>query len=222
VGLDWKSLPNGTKKRHAYYASREWALKRNAVRTRANGKCERCGSDESCQVHHLSYQHLYNEPLEELQLVCENCHQFESGKSDVDPAAAIDYELRHFFILETNPLVESVKKLLKDESDQSVFGLGVYFSELLEIVYPNSMQNGNWYSTVMPQHQCKPEDDDPCLIHPVEVGIWQFNDGPAVFICDSPIRGFDSIKARVYFKNDVLVVKDWERNGELVVTRRMS
>lgn len=68
-----------------YLASREWALKREAVRKRSGNKCERCGLNPQEAVHHLTYTNVGNEPLEDLQAVCNPCHEFLSGKSDIDP-----------------------------------------------------------------------------------------------------------------------------------------
>ena len=68
-----------------YLASREWALKREAIRQRANNHCERCKYGPFDQVHHLTYEHKGDEPLEDLQGLCEPCHLFLSAKSDKDP-----------------------------------------------------------------------------------------------------------------------------------------
>ena len=70
----------------AYLASREWALKREAVRKRSGNKCERCKTGPQDAVHHLTYEHVGNEPLEDLQAICDPCHEFLSGTSRFDPA----------------------------------------------------------------------------------------------------------------------------------------
>jgi hypothetical protein len=70
---------------HRYLNSRRWLKKRDAIRLRAEGICERCYEREGTAVHHLTYQNLFNEPLEDLQLICDGCHQYESAKSDIDP-----------------------------------------------------------------------------------------------------------------------------------------
>ena len=41
---------------------------------RSNGICERCNSQDADHVHHLTYARKYNEALEDLQAVCERCH----------------------------------------------------------------------------------------------------------------------------------------------------
>ncbi len=72
---------------HKYLASREWALKKEAVRKRSGGICERCHYGKYQQTHHLTYEHIGDEPLSELLGVCSDCHKFISGKTDLDPAS---------------------------------------------------------------------------------------------------------------------------------------
>jgi hypothetical protein len=70
-----------------YLASREWAVLREKVRERSNNKCERCREAPQEAVHHLTYERIGHELLEDLQAVCNSCHEFVSGKRDTDPAA---------------------------------------------------------------------------------------------------------------------------------------
>jgi hypothetical protein len=70
---------------HKYLASREWGLKKRAIKERSGGICERCHNAPMENVHHLTYKRLYNEPLEDLQGLCRACHVFESGVTDSDP-----------------------------------------------------------------------------------------------------------------------------------------
>lgn len=84
---------------HRYMASREWALKKRAVRERAYGDCERCHRPMK-QVHHLSYEHLGDEPLEDLLGVCRECHEFLSGLIDWDPAEVMSEDFAAQFTIE--------------------------------------------------------------------------------------------------------------------------
>lgn len=59
----------------AYLQTTAWRLKRQAVLTRANNWCEGCGKHQATQVHHLTYEHVFNEFLFELVAVCESCHR---------------------------------------------------------------------------------------------------------------------------------------------------
>lgn len=74
----------------AYLASREWALKREAVRKRSGNRCERVIDGRRCpksqqSVHHLTYARIGHELLEDLLAVCNDCHKWLSGKSNFDP-----------------------------------------------------------------------------------------------------------------------------------------
>lgn len=55
--------------------SEKWARTRRLVLLRANHRCEKCGEATARQVHHLTYEHLGDEPLEDLVAVCIPCHQ---------------------------------------------------------------------------------------------------------------------------------------------------
>lgn len=68
-----------------YLASREWAVLKAQVRRRSGGNCERCRLSPAKETHHLTYERLGRERLEDLQDVCRGCHAFVSGKTDFDP-----------------------------------------------------------------------------------------------------------------------------------------
>lgn len=94
---------NGTEYQ-TYLASREWALKREAVRERSYGVCERCHFRKMDAVHHLTYARVGKEDLTDLLAICEPCHEFISGKTDVDPKRVLK---------ETRPLVILVGQWLE-------------------------------------------------------------------------------------------------------------
>jgi hypothetical protein len=68
-----------------YLASREWALKKRDLRERSNAMCERCGRGPYQETHHLTYERIGHERLEDLQALCRRCHQFLSAVTDIDP-----------------------------------------------------------------------------------------------------------------------------------------
>ncbi len=70
---------------YTYLASREWALKKEAIRERSRGICERCHQAKHEQTHHLTYERLGNERLEDLLGLCKGCHEYLSAKSANDP-----------------------------------------------------------------------------------------------------------------------------------------
>ena len=65
-----------------YIRSDEWKTKRQAKLDACNAKCECEGGciREATQVHHLHYETLGNESLEDLQALCPKCHMAKSNK----------------------------------------------------------------------------------------------------------------------------------------------
>lgn len=59
----------------AYLASDEWARKRERVLARDSGLCQACRKRPATQVHHLTYDHVFSEPLFDLTSVCGICHE---------------------------------------------------------------------------------------------------------------------------------------------------
>lgn len=71
-------LTNGSQSKDfytQYINSRTWHLKRREVLKRDNKQCQTCLSGEDLEVHHKSYEHLGNEPLEDLITLCKHCHE---------------------------------------------------------------------------------------------------------------------------------------------------
>ena len=68
-----------------YLASREWAVLREKVRERSGNRCEHCFNASQQAVHHLTYERLNHEDLADLLAVCNECHEFLSGKSNINP-----------------------------------------------------------------------------------------------------------------------------------------
>lgn len=57
-----------------YLESDKWKGKREKVLERDGRQCQACLDNPANEVHHLTYKHLYNEPLFELVSVCKLCH----------------------------------------------------------------------------------------------------------------------------------------------------
>jgi hypothetical protein len=59
-----------------YYLSSSWGRIRRQKLKEENNTCEICGSQEHLQVHHKTYLRFGgNEKMEDLQVLCEDCHQ---------------------------------------------------------------------------------------------------------------------------------------------------
>ena len=69
-----------------YLKSDEWYRKREEKARKMNYTCESCGKIvvKGYHIHHKTYKHLYNEPLSDLQFLCEECHKkFHEEKTPV-------------------------------------------------------------------------------------------------------------------------------------------
>lgn len=69
----------------AYLRSKEWKARCAAVRERCGNICERCGKFKVDEVHHTTYERVYNELLDDLKGLCEACHRLIHEKTAIDP-----------------------------------------------------------------------------------------------------------------------------------------
>jgi len=58
-----------------YLTSSEWRNKRELAFQRDNNICQDCKVKPSEEVHHLTYNNLFHEPLEDLKSLCKPCHK---------------------------------------------------------------------------------------------------------------------------------------------------
>jgi hypothetical protein len=58
-----------------YLRSPEWDGRRRKALYRAGYRCEKCGKAKPLQVHHLTYERIFNERPGDLQAVCDRCHR---------------------------------------------------------------------------------------------------------------------------------------------------
>lgn len=52
-----------------------WAAKKRQFKSQRELLCECCKDDRKLDVHHLTYERLYNERLSDLMLLCRRCHE---------------------------------------------------------------------------------------------------------------------------------------------------
>lgn len=73
-------VTNHKKKYLDYIKSEEWLnLKLDIIQLRGC-RCEKCGKPKEpnkLQLHHITYERLFNERAEDLKLLCPRCHQKE-------------------------------------------------------------------------------------------------------------------------------------------------
>lgn len=58
----------------AYLSTDAWRMIRAKVLKRDNNLCQGCLENPATQVHHLTYEHVFNEFMHELISVCKSCH----------------------------------------------------------------------------------------------------------------------------------------------------
>lgn len=57
-----------------YLASDEWKQRRKQRILESDGKCEACGTTLDLQVHHLTYDRIFHEPMRDLMALCNYHH----------------------------------------------------------------------------------------------------------------------------------------------------
>lgn len=66
-----------------YLKSKKWAEKKFELFSLRGEKCERCQSEIDLQVHHKNYRTIFNEDLEDLEILCSKCHKAEHDARDL-------------------------------------------------------------------------------------------------------------------------------------------
>ena len=59
-----------------YLLSPHWKSIRKVALRSAGYRCKICGSAKNLQVHHITYEHLWQETDDDLLVVCKHCHEF--------------------------------------------------------------------------------------------------------------------------------------------------
>ncbi len=62
------------KHKYEYLKSDQWQHLRKVVLDRNNHKCMLCPNTTKLNVHHITYQNLFNEKLYQLKTLCSDCH----------------------------------------------------------------------------------------------------------------------------------------------------
>ena len=60
-----------------YLNSSTWRAKREEMLEIAGDQCEECGAGGQLHVHHLTYARLGHEELDDLAVLCPQCHEAE-------------------------------------------------------------------------------------------------------------------------------------------------
>lgn len=65
---------------HKYLKSKQWREKKEVLFKVRGRKCERYKKgkcSKKIEVHHKTYENIFNEKLEDLEVLCSNCHKKE-------------------------------------------------------------------------------------------------------------------------------------------------
>lgn len=65
----------------AYLSSSHWARKRRQAFSFHGSVCNRCSSTAHLVVHHKSYKNLGAELMEDLEILCNTCHDKHHGRT---------------------------------------------------------------------------------------------------------------------------------------------
>jgi len=57
-----------------YIKSKDWANKSRFAKYKRDYKCQQCGRKGLLHTHHLNYDSLYHERLDDVKVLCEKCH----------------------------------------------------------------------------------------------------------------------------------------------------
>jgi len=86
-------------KYEGYLRSPTWQKKRRLKLLEKDFRCEKCHRrsydmpiDLVLDVHHKTYQNLFNEPPEDLQVLCRECHAKTHGRTFGDVQTVADKE----------------------------------------------------------------------------------------------------------------------------------
>lgn len=61
----------------------QWRAKRMQVFALYGRKCRKCGSTKKLEVNHKHYHNIFNERLEDLEVLCRSCHEEYHGIAPV-------------------------------------------------------------------------------------------------------------------------------------------
>jgi len=68
----------------AYLNTPEWKERREEFLEEANHECEECGSSKNLQVHHLTYDNLGHEEFDDVEVLCDVCHEDKELEKGTD------------------------------------------------------------------------------------------------------------------------------------------
>ena len=103
-----------------YLNSKEWKLKKKQLFDLRGYGCEQCNFEYYLDVHHLTYKNLYNEKMEDLQILCKQCHLSKHEKHFKKVYKIKSFKDKKRKIKRKKPIIKSKykKKLTLSEKTQ--------------------------------------------------------------------------------------------------------
>lgn len=74
-------FPTRKEKYQHYLNSEKWRKFRLQVLKKDDFKCVRCGSEYNLQIHHIDYQRIGKEKIQDCVTLCRNCHEIIHKKN---------------------------------------------------------------------------------------------------------------------------------------------
>lgn len=109
-----------------YLVSDEWKALRDKAIELAGNKCRLCNSDYNLHVHHRTYERIYHEDIEDLTVLCGDCHNYyHIMKKEQGRKLRRVVDFNHFI-----PKVDETKKAKTREEIKS------HLENLLPHMYP--------------------------------------------------------------------------------------
>lgn len=62
-----------------YLASARWKTLRFKRISESGFRCESCRSTEKLEAHHITYERIFREKMDDLMTLCEHCHEKAEG-----------------------------------------------------------------------------------------------------------------------------------------------
>lgn len=140
-GIDFKDAYDNRRKYErisylCYLKSESWYKFREKIYKERGQKCERCGSTENLQIHHLNYDNLYNEKPEDVMILCSKCHKKEYDNRDnpiIETEGLMGLEKKKRFII-YEIKTGKILKTEKVEGKTSYREVKAKIKEYLEVV----------------------------------------------------------------------------------------
>jgi len=134
-----------------YLRSPKWSLKRKQALAQAGEKCERCGQSKwtvRLEVHHLTYERLGHEDLNDLQVLCKECHILADKQREEDDKLKKLYEKKSSSLVKGFQSWVSNKREYKGKSWRMMSVRGLQKEKKLFLKYIKTT-TGNSYSIVL-------------------------------------------------------------------------